>query len=113
MTTGLSIPEINNLVDQGATIADDGTIQLASVIQTTPKTNKDEDSKEVSADVPSEDIEVPSEKKETSAVFTLLPIIGMFAIFIFISICVVAKKKSKHESVVNENKKNDEGGSEE
>lgn len=113
MTTGLSIPEINNLVDQGATIADDGTIQLEAVIQTTPETNKDEDSKEVSTDVPSEDIEVPSEKKEASAVFTLLPIIGMFAIFIIISICVVAKKKSKHESVVNENKKNDEGGSEE
>lgn len=113
MTTGLSIPEINNLVDQGATIADDGTIQLESVIQTTPETNKNEDSKEVSTDVPSEDIEVPSEKKEASAVFMLLPIIGMFAIFFIISICVVAKKKSKHESVVNENKRNDEGGSEE
>ena len=30
MTTGLSIPEINDLVGQGATISDDGTIQLAS-----------------------------------------------------------------------------------
>lgn len=31
MTTGLSIPEINSLVADGATIADDGTIQLAAV----------------------------------------------------------------------------------
>lgn len=30
MTTGLSIPEINSLLAQGATISDDGTIQLAS-----------------------------------------------------------------------------------
>lgn len=33
MATGLSIPEINSLLAQGATISDDGTIQLAS---TTP-----------------------------------------------------------------------------
>ena len=32
MTTGLSIPEINDLVAQGATISTDGTIQLASVV---------------------------------------------------------------------------------
>lgn len=31
MTTGLSIPEINSLVAQGATISDDGTIEYASI----------------------------------------------------------------------------------
>ena len=35
MTTGLSIPEINNLVAQGATISDDGTIQLAIITPAT------------------------------------------------------------------------------
>lgn len=38
MTTGLSIPEINNLVAQGATISDDGTIQLASITPATDAT---------------------------------------------------------------------------
>ncbi|MDO4491724.1 MAG: hypothetical protein Q4B85_11725 [Lachnospiraceae bacterium] len=33
MTTGLSISEINNLIDQGAEIFDDGTIQLTEVSQ--------------------------------------------------------------------------------
>ncbi len=108
MTTGLSIPEINNLVEQGATIADDGTIQLASVIQTTPETDKDEDSKEVSTNVPSEEIEITSEKEEASGDFPLIPIIGVIAVCTIIGIYVVAKKKSKHKSVVDE--KNDEGG---
>ena len=111
MTTGLSIPEINNLVEQGATITDDGTIQLASVIQTTSETDKAEDSKEVTTNVPSEEIEITSEKEEASGDFPLIPIIGVIAVCIIIGICVVAKKKSKQESVVDE--KNDEGGTEE
>ncbi len=32
MTTGLSIPEINELIEQGATIAEDGTIELAAAL---------------------------------------------------------------------------------
>ncbi len=38
MATGLSIPEINNLVEQGATISTDGTIQLANITQDSPET---------------------------------------------------------------------------
>lgn len=46
MTTGLSISEINNLVDQGAVISDDGTIQLVSSVQTAPDLDPSEEAEE-------------------------------------------------------------------
>ena len=46
MTTGLSISEINNLVDQGAVISDDGTIQLVSSVQTAPDPDPSEEGEE-------------------------------------------------------------------
>ena len=53
-------------------------------------------------------VEITSEKEEASGDFPLIPIIGVIAVCTIIGIYVVAKKKSKHKSVVDE--KNDEGG---
>lgn len=53
MTTGLSIPEINNLVAQGATISDDGTIQLASITPATDAT-KPTDATQAPTDKPAD-----------------------------------------------------------
>ena len=41
--TGLSIPEINSLLAQGATISDDGTIQLASITPPAEQPDEGED----------------------------------------------------------------------
>ncbi len=62
MTTGLSIPEINNLVDNGATISDDGTIQLATV---KPAEELSEPEKEKST-VPTSFDKSTSDKSEAS-----------------------------------------------
>lgn len=110
MTTGLSIPEINNLVDQGATIADDGTIQLASVIQTTPEQDDDAESA-TTPTISTEDANTPSEDEEQSGDFPL-------PVFIAIGVCILCAVslpvlKKKQKSVSDENKENIEGGTEE
>lgn len=110
MTTGLSIPEINNLVDQGATIADDGTIQLASVIQTTPE--QDDDTEPATTPTtPSEDVNTPSEDEEPSGNFPLPVFIAIGACILCAISLPVLKKRQK--SVSDENKENIEGGTEE
>ena len=52
MTTGLSILEINSLVEQGATISEDGTIQMATVAPEVDRTLP------VITDIPTEDTSV-------------------------------------------------------
>lgn len=110
MTTGLSIPEINNLVDQGATIADDGTIQLASVIQTTPEQDDDTESA-TTPTISTEDANTPSEDEEQSGDFPLPVFIAIGACILCAVSLPVLKKKQK--SVSDENKENIEGGTEE
>lgn len=110
MTTGLSIPEINNLVEQGATIADDGTIQLASVIQTTPESD-DATEPTTTPITPSEDVNAPSEDEEPSGGFPL-PVFIAIGACILCAVSLTALKK-RRGSVAAENKENTEGGTEE
>ena len=110
MTTGLSIPEINNLVDQGATISDDGTIQLASVIQTTPE--QDDDTEPATTPTTStDDANTPSEDEEPSGGFPLPVLIAIGACILCAVSVPVLKKRQK--SVSDENRENIEGGTEE
>ena len=112
MTTGLSIPEINNLVDQGASIADDGTIQLASVIPATPKPD-DTTEPTTTPEKPSEPVVTPSENDEPTGRFPIFPVIGVFVVCAIIGIIILTKKKSKQDPVVVGNQENIEGGTEE
>lgn len=105
MTTGLSIPEINNLVSQGATIADDGTIQLVSVIQATSEPDNITE--------PTTTPEDSSEDEESIGGFPIIFIIGIIIVCAILAILVITKKKLKLELVVIENKENTERGAEE
>lgn len=112
MTTGLSIPEINDLVDQGATIADDGTIQLATIVQTTPESNQTEESKEPTTTPknPTDDVTTPSEEEPDSG-FPLPVFIAVGAsILCVVSLSVLKKRQKKAAPVDNQN---DQGGAEE
>ena len=112
MTTGLSIPEINNLVDQGATIADDGTIQLATIVHTTPEPDETEETKEptTTPENSTEYVTTPSEEEPDSG-FPLPVFIAIGAgILCAISIPVLKKRQTKSAPVEEQN---DQGGTEE
>ena len=112
MTTGLSIPEINNLVDQGATIADDGTIQLATIVQTTPEPDETEDEKEptTTPEISTEDAATPPEEEPDRG----FP----FPVFIAIGACILCAVllpalKKRQAKVTPIDNQNDQGGAEE
>ena len=104
MTTGLSIPEINNLVAQGATISDDGTIQLASI---TPATEATEPTDVTNAptDKPADgETQAPGDDTTggTETPFSdLLVVVAVIAIAcIAVIVIIVRKKHSTTQSVV-------------
>lgn len=96
-------------MDQGATIADDGTIQLASVIQTTPESD-DATEPTTTPITPSEDANAPSEDEEPSGGFPL-PVFIAIGACILCAVSLTALKK-RRVSVAAENKENTEGGTE-
>lgn len=110
MATGLSIPEINNLVAEGATIMEDGTIKLAEkVVETTDTVN--ETTAETNAVIDAM-AEVDAEKADNSASpVVILIIVGVVVIAVILFAIIIFKKKANHNS---ENVSNDrEGGAEE
>lgn len=97
MTTGLSIPEINNLIFQGATILDDGTIQLAAK---EPEVTEETIIEEISAYTPEN---VPAVNTEINDVLqeeikddntSLIILLSVFSIILFatVAIFVIIKK---------------------
>lgn len=109
MTTGLSIPEINHLVEQGATIADDGTIQSATLVQTTLEPDESDKQKEPSFTPtnPSDGVKTPAEDKDQPGVFPLPVFIAVSACILCATLVLVLKKRPKP---VVQNKGNTEGG---
>lgn len=115
MATGLSIAEINDLVADGATITEDGTIQLATVKPTEQPTEPDneerDDSKKDEAENPAvSDVPANADSEIEDTEKDSLPI----PVFIAIGACIlctvsVPMLKKRRESVV-ENKGNIEGG---
>lgn len=116
MTTGLSIPEINNLVDDGATISDDGTIQLATVKTAEESTEPGEEklavptSSDESTNGESEANAEPEVNEQTKEYF---PIVASICILVCIIVVVgvimkVKKKKRPIETAVDYH--DDEGG---
>lgn len=110
MATGFSIPEINNLVAEGATIMEDGTIKLAEkVVETTDTVNETTTETDAVIDAMAE---VDAEKADNSASpVVILIIVGVVVIAVILFAIIIFKKKANHNS---ENVSNDrEGGAEE
>ena len=115
MTTGLSIPEINSLVDNGATISDDGTIQLATV-KFAEETSEPEDTKssvptasDVSTSSESEARTEPEVNKPTEDPFLIAAVTCILVCIIVVvgAIAKIKKNKKTRETAVNHH---DDGG---
>lgn len=115
MTTGLSIPEINNLVADGATIMDDGTIKLAEkVIEPDKPTESNQTSEPVTESETSETNEAADVNPSDTAK-NIFPIIIVVVIVAVVSagVCVtivIVRKKAKSE--LEKSDDNNEGGEE-
>ncbi len=115
MTTGLSIPEINNLVAEGATILEDGTIKLAEkVVETevTTETNPTTEQPTETTPTTEEAEEVMSDVTQNADKNSVLPfvIIGIVVVAVAGGIAVAVMVKKKKSEDISENK---EGGNEE
>ncbi len=116
MTTGLSIPEINNLVDNGATISDDGTIQLATVKTAEESTEPGEEKLTVptsSDEFTNGESEANTEPEVNEQTKEYFPIVASICILVCIIVVVgvivkVKKKKRLIEAAVDHH--DDEGG---
>lgn len=102
MTTGLSIPEINNLVAQGATISDDGTIQLASITPATDAT-KPTDATQAPTDKPADGkTQAPGNdttgKMETPSAGLLVMVAVIAIVCIAVFVIIVRKKRSTNQA---------------
>ncbi len=103
MTTGLSIPEINNLVAEGAIILDDGTIKLAEKTTASEETVEEEQTTEslsettvfeeaVDAMV---DIDPKEAKKSVSPIILLIAFGAVVAVGAAVSV-IIRKKKAEN-----------------
>ena len=105
MVTGLSIPEINTLVEEGATISDDGTIQVATA---KPVADISEVGK-------TENVEIDRNKSETVSDETtesfpvVLVVIPVIVVVIFI-VCICSAKKKKRTKQNTDRTQINEGG---
>lgn len=92
MTTGLTIPEINELISKGATIADDGTITLVNL--------------STSTDTGNDDKEQQTDKGTTTKIPNYLIVIIAFIVLGTTVIAYVIRKKHKANPIET----NDKGG---
>lgn len=116
MTTGLSIPEINHLVAEGATIMDDGTIKLAEkVIEPEESTDSSQTTESASEPTNAETenaVEVMSVSDSTNVEKTTFPIIMIIVgavVMTGIIIAVLIIKKKANTKPENKNDINDGG----
>ncbi len=116
MTTGLSIPEINHLVAEGATIMDDGTIKLAEKViepeESTDSSQTTESATESTSAGTENAVEVMSESDSTNVEKSTFPIIMIIVgavVMTGIIIAVVIIKKKANTKPENKNDINDGG----
>lgn len=94
MATGFSISEINDLVAQGATISDDGTIQLANITPATEATQAPADrpadgETQALGDETTGRTETPS-----SGLCVVVAVIAIVCIAVFV---IIVRKKAQHK----------------
>ena len=117
MTTGLSIEEINDLIEDGATISDDGTIQLAT---SSPAEETTESEEKIAASSPSaapastestsnDETEVA---EQTSTIIPIATIIGVLAVVVIVAGVVAKTKKKERLTEAVDVHYDDEGGAE-
>ena len=114
MTTGLSIPEINNLVNNGATISDDGTIQLATPSLAEETTEpKEESATPAPSATPASTECISNDETEvaekTSPTISAAVIIGVLVCAVIVASIVMKTRKKLTETADAHH--NDEGGS--
>lgn len=116
MATGLSIPEINDLIADGANILADGTIQFATVMPTEEpeESEKDDlpDSSTSNIPVSSEIDTAPESNEQEESSFPTTVLIGILACVFTVTVIVIIKKK-KRSSKAGIDYRDNEGGSEE
>lgn len=112
MTTGLSIPEINNLVDNGSTISDDGMIQLATVKPEEESTEPEEEKLAIptSTSGESEANTEPEVNEQTKASFPIASAICILVCLIAVVGVIVKVKKKKRPIEVSADYHDDERG---
>lgn len=106
MTSGLDIVEINKLVDQGASISDDGNIQMANMEQIPAET---EGSKQIGTEVENDNERVEEDEEKEKGALSSSVLIGLGLCFILLISLFVLKKRRK--KLIN--KKKDQGEREE
>ena len=109
MTTGLSIPEINALLAQGATISDDGTIQLASITPPAEQPGEDETPVAVPEQPTTDEPGTHQVEDEPNTGFTSPAIIIAGVCIIALGIVAFIVMKKRKTPVLNDNTE-DEGG---
>lgn len=108
MTTGLSIPEINNLVAEGATILDDGTIQLAEKTTALEETIEEEQTTESPSEttVSEEAVDAMADidpEGANNSIFPIVIIIAFGAVVVVGAAVSVTIRKKKSENAANNN----------
>lgn len=93
MASGLTIPEINEMVKDGATISDDGVIQLANTVEVDAEVSEEETEPTPAQDV-EEKVEEPVEKKSESKTMVIV-IVGIIVLCLVGGIIVLKNRKKK------------------
>ena len=106
IATGLSIPEINLLISQGATISDDGTILLASTESSVEQPNE----KESPVSGPEQSAENNSETQTEEASAETYPSYTLAAIIGACIVLAMMKKRKKRNKTKRRNRMKDKGG---
>lgn len=110
MTTGLSIPEINNLVANGATISEDGRIELADKVfesdnSTTASSTDESASSETKEIVDAMAYSDTSDKSDNTTFIAVAIISGIIILGAAIAIVIIRKKRRLKDdsSITNDN----------
>lgn len=109
MTTGLSIPEINSLLAEGATISDDGTIRLADTTPPAEQSSESESPVPTSKPQAEEDsgTQVENDSDAAYPVFLIIMIVGVCVIALGVIGFIVMKKRNAAKQL---DRIEDEGG---
>lgn len=94
ITTGLSIPEINNFVAQGATISDDGTIQLANIMPVTDPTYATQAPTDAPSDVETQASEHNNTGDKETPPFVLYAMMAIIAVACIAAVTTIVHKKN-------------------
>ena len=117
MTTGFSIEEINNLIEDGATISDDGTIQLATSLPVEETTEPEEKTATPSPSATPASTESASNDEteaaeQTPTTIPVAVIIGVLVCVVIVAGIIAKTRKKKKLTEAADARHDDAGGAE-